>query len=102
MFISLDELNDSDAMEITDEEPNQAEDLEKNELKENLVNAVQQLPEQQRIIILLYYYEELTFKEIGSILHLTESRVAQIHKAVIELMRATVRSIHGRTLTAGV
>lgn len=51
-----------------------------------VTNAIQQLPEKERLVLTLYYYEELTMKEIGRILKVTESRVCQIHtKAVLHL-----------------
>lgn len=51
-----------------------------------VTNAIQQLPEKERLVLTLYYYEELTMKEIGGILKVTESRVCQIHtKAVLHL-----------------
>ena len=44
------------------------------------------LSEKERLVISLYYYEELTLREIGMILHLTEARICQIHsKAIIRL-----------------
>ena len=49
-------------------------------------NAIDQLPEKERLAISLYYYDELTMKEIGEIMEITESRVSQIHaKAIIRL-----------------
>ncbi len=57
-----------------------------NELKEIIAQAIDTLPEQARLMISLYYYEELTMKEIGAVLDVTESRVSQIHsKAVFRL-----------------
>ncbi len=54
--------------------------------RESLGKAIQQLPEKERTVLTLYYYEELTMKEIGKILKVTESRVCQIHtKAVMHL-----------------
>jgi RNA polymerase sigma factor FliA len=51
-----------------------------------VTNAIQQLPEKERLVLTLYYYEELTMKEIGRILNVTESRVCQVHtKAVMRL-----------------
>ena len=51
-----------------------------------LIKAVDSLPEKERLVIALYYYEELTLKEIGAVLGVTESRVSQIHtKAVCRL-----------------
>ncbi|HJO00127.1 MAG TPA: FliA/WhiG family RNA polymerase sigma factor [Nitrospinaceae bacterium] len=57
-----------------------------NELKEIIAQAIDTLPEKARLMITLYYYEELTMKEIGAVLDVTESRVSQIHsKAVFRL-----------------
>lgn len=55
-------------------------------VREVLTGAIQELPEKERTVLQLYYYEELTMKEIGGILKVTESRVCQIHtKAVLRL-----------------
>lgn len=60
--------------------------LERQELKQYLARAVDKLSDKERLVISLYYYEELTLKEIGMILHLTEARICQIHsKAIIRL-----------------
>ena len=57
-----------------------------NELKKTIAEAIDSLPEKERLMISLYYYEELTMKEIGAVLEITESRVSQIHsKAVLKL-----------------
>ena len=53
--------------------------LANRELKNILKNAIDSLPEKEKLVLALYYYEELTLKEIGLILKLTESRVCQIH-----------------------
>ena len=58
----------------------------KNE-KESLEIAVGELPERDRLILALYYQEELTLKEIGSILEVTESRVCQLHTKVLQKLR---------------
>ncbi len=51
-----------------------------------VAETIDQLPEKERLVISLYYYEELTMKEIGEILSITESRVSQIHtKAILRL-----------------
>jgi RNA polymerase sigma factor for flagellar operon FliA len=61
-------------------------DLEKQELKAYLVQAISNLTEQERLVVALYYYEELTLKEIGDVMQISESRVSQIHtKAVLKL-----------------
>jgi RNA polymerase sigma factor for flagellar operon FliA len=55
-------------------------------LKKVLANAIQDLPEKQRLVLSLYYYEDLNLKEIGKILEVTESRVSQLHtQAVLRL-----------------
>jgi RNA polymerase sigma factor for flagellar operon FliA len=54
--------------------------------REVIAEAIQMLPEKERLVLTLYYYEELTMKEIGELLKVTESRVCQIHtKAIIRL-----------------
>jgi len=54
-----------------------------------LANAIKSLPEKESIVISLYYYDEMTMKEIGQVLSLTESRVCQIHsKALLRLFQA--------------
>jgi len=61
-------------------------DLEKKELKAFIASAVKNLTEQEKLVIALYYYEELTLKEIGEVMQISESRVSQIHtKAVLKL-----------------
>ncbi len=62
------------------------ENLEKVELKKALIERLMELTEKERMVITLYYYEELTLKEIGNILEISESRVSQIHsKSVMKL-----------------
>ncbi len=69
--------------------------LERSELQAFLVVAVDKLTEQEKLVIALYYYEELTLKEIGEVMKISESRVSQIHtKAVIKL-RGMVREKFG-------
>jgi RNA polymerase sigma factor for flagellar operon FliA len=56
------------------------------ELKARLAEAIESLAERERLVIALYYYENLTLREIGEILGVTESRVSQLHtKAVLAL-----------------
>ncbi len=60
--------------------------LEQKELHELVKEVVHELPEKERLVLTLYYYEELTLKEIGEILYISESRVCQIHtKATMRL-----------------
>jgi RNA polymerase sigma factor for flagellar operon FliA len=56
------------------------------ELKDRLADAIEALPDRERLVIALYYYENLTLREIGEVLGVTESRVSQLHtKAVLGL-----------------
>ena len=60
--------------------------LEQTEMKEALGEAIARLPEREKLVVTLYYYEELTLREIGEVLGVTESRVSQLHtKAVLRL-----------------
>jgi len=61
--------------------------LEKQERQERLVAAILQLPDQQQKVLNLYYYEELTLKEIGAVLNVSESRVCQVHSAATKRLR---------------
>jgi len=64
--------------------------LEKNEMKKALYDAIDYLPEKEKLVISLYYYNELTYKEIGQILNLSESRISQIHSKAILNIKAKI------------
>ena len=55
-----------------------------------LAEAIEALPQQEKVVIALYYHEELTMKEIGQVLDVTESRVSQIHTKAIFHLRSTL------------
>ena len=56
------------------------------ELSDRIADAIAELPEREKLVIALYYYENLTLREIGEVLGVTESRVSQMHtKAVLRL-----------------
>ena len=57
------------------------------ELKEKLMEAIDQLNEKERLVVSLYYYENLKLKEIAEVMSITESRVSQIHSAAIIKMK---------------
>ena len=67
------------------EKPEEA--IEKEELKQMLAEALELLTEREKKVILLYYYEELTLKEISSVLDVSESRVSQLHTRALQKMR---------------
>lgn len=62
------------------------------EMKQVLIDAINDLPENERMVISLYYYEELTLKEIGVILNISESRVSQIHTKAINRLKLRLKS----------
>ncbi len=63
------------------------------EMKQRLVDAIEDLPEKERIVLTLYYYEELTMKEIGLTLGVVESRVSQIHSSAVVRLRAALAGL---------
>ena len=63
------------------------------ELRGIIAKAIDTLPEKERLMISLYYYEELTMKEIGVVLDITESRVSQIHSKAVYHLRSKLKSI---------
>jgi RNA polymerase sigma factor FliA len=66
--------------------PRPADALDETETREALAEAIARLPEREKLVVTLYYYEELTLREIGEVLGVTESRVSQLHtKAILRL-----------------
>lgn len=69
------------------------------ELRDVIVGALDELAEKERLVLTLYYYEELTLREIGEILEVTESRVCQIHtKAIFRLKGKVERKVSAKSL----
>ena len=71
----------------------------KGEMKQRLADAIEDLPEKDRMVLTLYYYEELTMKEIGLTLGVVESRVSQIHSSAVLRLRTALA--HPRIGNAG-
>jgi len=65
-------------------------EIEKVELRAFLVIAMDRLTAQEKLVIALYYYEELTLKEIGEVMSISESRVSQIHTRAVSKLRSMV------------
>jgi len=65
--------------------------IKNKELKGFMAQVIDQLPEKEKMVVSLYYYEELNMKEIGTVLHVTESRVSQIHSKAVLRMRGKLR-----------
>lgn len=73
---------------IPDEpERNPYEILQRQEVRDLMALQIDTLPEKERMVVSLYYYNELTMKEVGNILGVTESRVSQLHSAAILRLR---------------
>jgi RNA polymerase sigma factor FliA len=93
---ALDELwtisgTGGDQVALTDtiedpEAPDPQGSLSQTELREAIADSIARLPEREKLVVTLYYYEELTLREIGEVLGVTESRVSQLHtKAILRL-----------------
>lgn len=89
-IVSLDDLLEQKREVVSREEDKQIgtpeDSVESIEVKEILMDAISTLPEKEKKVVSFYYYEELTYKEIGKLLSISESRVSQLHtKAIIRL-----------------
>lgn len=67
--------------------------VEKEEIKRVIVEAINELPEKEKKVLVLYYYEDLTLKEIGKVLEVTESRISQLHTKAIMRLRSKLTNI---------
>ncbi len=90
-ILHLDEHTNMDEEEFIDfipsKEDSPDEHLVRSELKTALYEEIRSLSEREQLILSLYYVEELTFKEIGSILGVSESRISQLHTIIIAKLR---------------
>ena len=77
---------------VMSDDENVLETIEHRELVDTVVTILKTLSEQERLAIALYYYEELTLKEIGMVMNVSESRVSQIHTAAILKLRVKLRN----------
>jgi RNA polymerase sigma factor FliA len=71
------------------------------EMKQCLIDAIEELPEKERMVLTLYYYEELTMKEIGLTLGVVESRVSQIHSSAVVRLRVALAGLRTDNSGAG-
>jgi len=81
-------MADDDSIEVIDtiqdkSRPNPQEALEEKDVKKELEDALKRLPERERMIMVLYYHENMTLKEIGETINISESRICQLHAQAI-------------------
>ncbi|MBI5943483.1 MAG: FliA/WhiG family RNA polymerase sigma factor [Chloroflexi bacterium] len=96
ILVSLDTMADSDQEgdvslyeRLGDEkQTDPSEQLEQQSLLEEMAGAIHNLPEREQLVLSLYYNDNLTFKEIGKVLDITESRVCQLHARIILSLKA--------------
>ncbi len=89
----MERYNPADMLQHVDE-GNPFKMLSGKEIRNRLKEAIEQLPEKEKLVLALYYYEELTMKEIGKVLGLTESRVCQLHSKAVLRLRGGVRDLY--------
>jgi RNA polymerase sigma factor for flagellar operon FliA len=85
---------------IEDEQgPNPQSALDETETREAIADAISRLPEREKLVVTLYYYEELTLREIGEVLGVTESRVSQLHTKAILRLKARLAGAPSRAVS---
>ena len=67
--------------------------MEKEVMRQVIANTINELPDKEKKILILYYYEDLTLKDIGKVLKVTESRVSQLHTKAIIRLRSKLTNI---------
>jgi len=90
--------DDSDHMSIGDsiEAPNSLNPdviVEREEIRKVIIKAINELPKNEKMVIVLYYHEDLTFKEIGQVLNVSESRISQLHTKANLHLRAKLTNL---------
>ena len=74
--------------------------LAETEMREALGESIARLPEREKLVVTLYYYEELTLREIGEVLGVTESRVSQLHTKAILRLKARLGGAAARRVSS--
>ncbi len=67
--------------------------VEREEVKRVIMEAINELPEKEKMVLVLYYHEDLTFKEIGQVLQVSESRISQLHTKANMRLRAKLTNV---------
>ncbi len=103
-MLNLDDLgvgSEGESLDILEciskeDEKDMLDELHLKEMKQTLGRAIDELPEKERLVVTLYYFEELTMKEIGKILDISESRVCQLHGRVLVKLKGKVEQFKDR------
>ena len=90
--------DDRDGMSIVDsiESPSSQNPdviIEKEVIRQVIITTINELPDNEKKVLILYYYEDLTLKDIGKVLEVTESRVSQLHTKAILKLRSKLTNI---------
>ncbi|MEW5821486.1 MAG: FliA/WhiG family RNA polymerase sigma factor [Cyanobacteriota bacterium] len=97
LLLSLDERKEDSVSQggvslidtiVDKDSPDPQSEYEALELKNNLSKAIGSLPEREKMVIALYYHENMTLKEIGQVINVSESRVCQLHAQAIMRLRS--------------
>jgi RNA polymerase sigma factor for flagellar operon FliA len=75
----------------TDNSTDPIKGLLEGDFRDALINAIDALPEREKILMGLYYEQELNLKEIGAVMSVSESRVSQLHSQAIARLRANLK-----------
>ena len=67
--------------------------VEREEIRRVIIEAINELPEKEKMVLVLYYHEDMTFKEIGQVLEVSESRVSQLHTKANLRLRAKLTNV---------
>jgi RNA polymerase sigma factor for flagellar operon FliA len=90
-MVALEDRDESNDQLATSLEEDPSEMAHRKQVREAVYRVIHKLDERDRLVLVLYYYEELTFKEIGRILRISESRAYQIHEAAIQHLRKRLK-----------
>lgn len=89
--LSLDDDDGHRESRSSEHSPAAYQAMESDEFQQQLVQAIENLPERERLILSLYYEQELNLREIGAVLGITESRVCQVHGQAMVRLRARLQ-----------
>ena len=93
-LFSYEELFDSEEsrMQARSGDRGPSADIQEEKFKMALIEAIDKLPEREKLVLMLYYDEEMNLKEIGKVLGVSESRVSQIHSQAALRLRSRLQS----------